>query len=52
MSTFTAAENFEVHVSNMNYTAIQNMKAKAFDDEDWDKLDEAYELEADWEKSQ
>ena len=38
MSQFKANENYERHVMNMDYTDIQNAKAKAIDNEDWDKL--------------
>ena len=38
MSQFRANENYESHVFNMDYTAIQNAKAKAIDNEDWDEL--------------
>ena len=52
MNTLTAAENFSVHTSNMDYTAIKNMKAEAIDAQDWDALDEACKIEDNWLKSQ
>lgn len=38
MSNFKFNENHNRHVQNMDYTAIQNAKAKAVDNEDWDEL--------------
>lgn len=38
MSQFRANENYERHVANMDFTAIQNAKAAAVDSEDWDEL--------------
>jgi hypothetical protein len=52
MSQFAANENFSKHVSNMDYTAIQNMKAKAIDEQDWDALDRADALEKQWLEAQ
>ncbi|MBE0362093.1 hypothetical protein PULV_a3888 [Pseudoalteromonas ulvae UL12] len=36
MPQFKANENYERHVMNMEYTDIQNAKAIAIDNEDWD----------------
>ena len=44
--TFKANENYNRHVANMDYTEIQNAKAKAIDNEDWDKLTELQNLES------
>jgi hypothetical protein len=52
MSQFAANENFSKHVSNMDYTAIQNMKANAIDAQDWEALDRADALEAQWLEAQ
>lgn len=49
---YKANENYGQHVNNMNYTVIKNMQAKAIDEQDWDALDEAYELEKIWEAAQ
>ena len=46
MSQFNANENYQRHVANMDYTAIQNAKANAIDAGDWDKLAELQEAEA------
>ena len=48
MSQFKANENYAKHVSDMDYTAIKNMQAKALDENDWDKFDAAHELEKQW----
>lgn len=45
MSQFKANENHDRHVANMDYTDIQNAKAKAIDNEDWDKLTELQNIE-------
>lgn len=45
MSLFKANENFQRHVANMDYTNLQNAKAKAIDNEDWDRLSELQKLE-------
>lgn len=45
MSQFKANENYERHVQNMDYTAIQNAKAKAVDNDDWDELSRLQKIE-------
>ncbi|MCU4677465.1 hypothetical protein N7931_17725 [Catenovulum sp. 2E275] len=45
MSQFKANENYERHVKNMDYTAIQNTKAKAIDNDDWDELSRLQKIE-------
>lgn len=45
MSNFKANENYERHLSNMDYTAIQNAKAKAVENEDWDELTRLQKIE-------
>lgn len=47
MSQFKANENYNRHVANMDYTEIQNAKANAIDNENWDKLTELQNLEND-----
>jgi hypothetical protein len=37
---FNANENYDRHVANMDYTRIQNAKAKAIENRDWDALTE------------
>ena len=49
---YKANENYGQHVNNMNYTVIKNIQAKAIDEQDWDALDEADELEKIWEAAQ
>ena len=51
MSQFKANENYNRHVVNMDYTAIQNAKAKAIDNNDWDKLTELQKIEEELVKS-
>jgi hypothetical protein len=41
-------ENFEKHVSNMDYTAIQNAKAEALDEDNWVAFEAACIAEAQW----
>lgn len=38
MSYFRRNENYERHLINMDVTALQNAKARAVDNEDWDEL--------------
>lgn len=45
MSQFRANENYGRHVSNMDYTSIQNAKAAALDSGDIDAYDAAVEAE-------
>jgi hypothetical protein len=45
MSQFKANKNYERHVQNMDYTQIQNAKAKAIDEENWSELSRVQELE-------
>ena len=52
MSSFKANENYGKHIINMDYTAIQNAKALAMDNDDWDAFDSACEAEKEWESMQ
>lgn len=52
MSQFKANENHNTHLGNMCYTEIQNAKALAMDNDDWDAYDEAAEAEKQWESQQ
>ena len=52
MSQFKANENYGKHILNMDYTAIQNAKALAMDNDDWDAYDQACEAEKEWESMQ
>ena len=49
MSQFQANENYGKHVTNMDYTSIQNAKALAIDNEDWDAFNLAVAAEKEWE---
>lgn len=48
MSQFKSNENYGCHVINMDYTAIQNAKALAMDNDDWDAYDLVAEAEEEW----
>jgi hypothetical protein len=45
MSQFKANENYGRHLLNMDYTAIQNAKTLAMDNDNWDEYDRLQEQE-------
>ena len=52
MSAYKSNENYGKHIINMDYTSIQNAKALAIDNEDWNAYDLAAQAEKEWVNSQ